>query len=320
MSWHFSQAWEAEYSADNSSVAVPSAPSKLMNTAEESSAHDRTTEVSHRSRFGTTSEPSTADHGAAALKSFLAAFPVREFQSPEKDRDLTILVPGFGQKWRESSVKYDLDSSSWKTHRCLFTEDLPESSVILPKWGLMRGGELWERTTPGLTTNESESGLWPTPTVSGNYNRKGSSAKSGGRARHGSQKLADAGHHERKETLQNGRPADVESRTSSRRTPTTGTASGRGRVLADAESQRLETRPPKEHGIDEASRSEGTGEPRGIGSESSDWRSWWETEPAVGRVANGAPNRVDRLRALGNGQVPAVAALAWRILAEEDGK
>jgi DNA (cytosine-5)-methyltransferase 1 len=41
---------------------------------------------------------------------------------------------------------------------------------------------------------------------------------------------------------------------------------------------------------------------------------WWDTEPDVGRVAHGIPNRVDRLRALGNGQVPAVAALAWRVL------
>ncbi len=41
---------------------------------------------------------------------------------------------------------------------------------------------------------------------------------------------------------------------------------------------------------------------------------WWETEPNVGRVADGVANRVDRLKAVGNGQVPAVAALAWRIL------
>lgn len=44
--------------------------------------------------------------------------------------------------------------------------------------------------------------------------------------------------------------------------------------------------------------------------------SWWETEPAVGRVADGMAYRVDRLRALGNGQVPAVAALAWQVLSE----
>jgi len=42
--------------------------------------------------------------------------------------------------------------------------------------------------------------------------------------------------------------------------------------------------------------------------------SWWEVESDVGRVADGVANRVDRLRALGNGQVPAVAALAWSVL------
>ena len=42
--------------------------------------------------------------------------------------------------------------------------------------------------------------------------------------------------------------------------------------------------------------------------------SWWQSEPAVGRVANGVAYRVDRLKAIGNGQVPAVAAMAFREL------
>jgi DNA (cytosine-5)-methyltransferase 1 len=42
--------------------------------------------------------------------------------------------------------------------------------------------------------------------------------------------------------------------------------------------------------------------------------SYWKTEPNVGRVAHGVASRVDRLKALGNGQVPAVAATAWTIL------
>jgi DNA (cytosine-5)-methyltransferase 1 len=44
---------------------------------------------------------------------------------------------------------------------------------------------------------------------------------------------------------------------------------------------------------------------------------WWATEPDVGRVANGLAARVDRLRAIGNGQVPAVVALAWQILTDK---
>lgn len=40
----------------------------------------------------------------------------------------------------------------------------------------------------------------------------------------------------------------------------------------------------------------------------------WQTEPAVGRVADGVAHRVDRLKAIGNGQVPLVAATAFETL------
>ncbi len=41
---------------------------------------------------------------------------------------------------------------------------------------------------------------------------------------------------------------------------------------------------------------------------------WWESEPGMGRVAHGVAARVDRLRCLGNGQVPRVVPLAWDLL------
>ena len=43
-------------------------------------------------------------------------------------------------------------------------------------------------------------------------------------------------------------------------------------------------------------------------------QGWWKLEPDLGRVAHGVAARVDRLKAIGNGQVPSVAALAWRVL------
>ncbi len=43
---------------------------------------------------------------------------------------------------------------------------------------------------------------------------------------------------------------------------------------------------------------------------------WWQSEPDVGRVADGVVARVDRLKAIGNGQVPAVVRLAWNTLYE----
>lgn len=58
------------------------------------------------------------------------------------------------------------------------------------------------------------------------------------------------------------------------------------------------------------------------------WRgcTWWRVDPAdedgafesqLGRVAHGVANRVDRLKAIGNGQVPLVAAVAFRILKQQ---
>jgi DNA (cytosine-5)-methyltransferase 1 len=43
---------------------------------------------------------------------------------------------------------------------------------------------------------------------------------------------------------------------------------------------------------------------------------WWQIEPPVDRVVDGMVDRVDRLKAIGNGQVPLCAATAWRILSE----
>ncbi len=41
--------------------------------------------------------------------------------------------------------------------------------------------------------------------------------------------------------------------------------------------------------------------------------SWWEVEPDVGRVVNGIPNRVDRLKGLGNSIVPQIAQALFEL-------
>ena len=41
---------------------------------------------------------------------------------------------------------------------------------------------------------------------------------------------------------------------------------------------------------------------------------WWQIEPPLDRVADGMVDRVDRLKAIGNGQVLLCAATAWNIL------
>nr|WP_218178699.1 DNA cytosine methyltransferase [Pseudomonas reactans] len=49
-----------------------------------------------------------------------------------------------------------------------------------------------------------------------------------------------------------------------------------------------------------------------------DGTGWWSSEPRMGRVADGVAYRLDRLKAIGNGQVPIVAASAFELLS--DGK
>jgi len=49
------------------------------------------------------------------------------------------------------------------------------------------------------------------------------------------------------------------------------------------------------------------GQQSGSGQEQSRRESWWEFEPNVGRVANGVPGRVHRLKGLGNSIVPQIA-------------
>lgn len=73
-------------------------------------------------------------------------------------------------------------------------------------------------------------------------------------------------------------------------TVNTGVSGGTGEIDSNTNSNRLEE--PRMQGLQKES-----------GVSASDLR-WWSTEPDVGRVANGVPNRVDRLRCLGNAVVP----------------
>ena len=54
-----------------------------------------------------------------------------------------------------------------------------------------------------------------------------------------------------------------------------------------------------------------------LGSRDVAGQDWWAIEPRLGRVAHGVADRVDRLEAIGNGQVPNVAAKAWQLLTTE---
>ena len=165
MSYLCSRALVEAYSEANSLDGAPSVPSKTTPTPQAYLSPDRMTDFSRLSRFGMTFAPLTDDLGGAVLTWCLADSRARTSASPEAARESTESEADFGQKWLELFVRYDRDTHSWKTHQCLFQEDLPWSWVTLPKWGLLRDGVCWGRIESEHPTKETESGLWRTPTV-----------------------------------------------------------------------------------------------------------------------------------------------------------
>jgi DNA (cytosine-5)-methyltransferase 1 len=87
---------------------------------------------------------------------------------------------------------------------------------------------------------------------------------------------------------------------------------GCGQDVADTEGS--VRRRPESHGVCTV-----YGQATELGKQGWDSKSissWWETEPDVGRVADGVPARVDRLRGLGNAVVPQVAEVIGRLVVE----
>lgn len=164
MSWHFSRALEAGFSAANCSAGEPSQQWKSMPSAPDDSCSDKMKGTWHRSPFGTMYVPSTDGHGAALLTWFQQASRARTSAPQELAQALMVSAPAYGAKWHALPAKFDLSSSGWKTAHSLWEEDLPWSSVILPSWGCMRDGECWEPMTLALPTSESACGFLPTPT------------------------------------------------------------------------------------------------------------------------------------------------------------
>ena len=87
---------------------------------------------------------------------------------------------------------------------------------------------------------------------------------------------------------------------------------GSTQFVADAESSRLSRR-ESSYGDGETKETQSTGPCYGRMFEFSG-TDWWKAEPSVGRVADGIPNRMDRLKCLGNSVVPEQAREAFKRL------
>jgi hypothetical protein len=207
MSWLFSQALVAAFLPESCSDGEQSAPSNGSNTQLAYLPPDKMTAFLRLSRFGMTFRPLTADRGAELLTSYLAAFRARTSALPEKAQASPASVAGCGDTWRGSLARFDPVASLWRTVQHSLLEDSKSFSVTWPRSGMTANGQCWELPTLARRTSATDSGLWPTPvasdigsrnkpysqcgtplslavkwptpTVCGNYNRKGASATSG---------------------------------------------------------------------------------------------------------------------------------------------
>lgn len=225
MSWLFSQALVAEYSAATCWDGAPSAPLSVMPTPHKFWRNDKPLEPSDLSRFGLTCAALTDDRGADLLTWFRGASLARTSALQAKAPASMEPAAECGPTWRGSLARFDPASATWRTAQPSLLGDSDECSVIWPRSGMTADGQCWELPTLAPPTSATGSGLWvptpcatdarpitggnlyvtetgtvrhmrpdgkssnrglaasaamwPTPTVCGNYNRKGASATSG---------------------------------------------------------------------------------------------------------------------------------------------
>ena len=161
MSWLFSQVLVEEYLAANSLDGEQSVQSSGKSTQQAYCAPDKMTDFSRLSRFGMTYKPLTDILGEELSMSSVVDFHVRTLVPQEKAQELTENDQECGEKWLASFVKYDQDSSLWRTHQCSLLGDLDEFLETWPQWGLMRNGECWEQQTLEQTIKGTGFGLSP---------------------------------------------------------------------------------------------------------------------------------------------------------------
>ena len=167
MSWLFSQALVAEYLGESSLDGEQSAPLNGSPTQLAYCAPDKMTDFFRLSRFGMTYKPLTEDLGQELLTLFREGFLAKTLVQQEEAQELTENEAECGEKWHASFVKYDPNTSLWKTHQCSLLGDLEEFLETWPQWGLMQNGECWEQKQLERPIKESVYGFaLPTPVAS----------------------------------------------------------------------------------------------------------------------------------------------------------
>lgn len=106
---------------------------------------------------------SSSGSGQSATNSeSVEAFHARICPMRETKKVLTVNVQGYFSNSQGLLMKYDPVNFCWKTAQTSLFSDLTEYYPELPKWGIMRNGELYPLATWGLGRKEKGGGFWGT--------------------------------------------------------------------------------------------------------------------------------------------------------------
>jgi hypothetical protein len=209
---------------------------------------------------------------------------------------------GYGASTPVLLAKLDRATSLWKTSQLCLVEGLETFSQTWPRSGMTRNGIAYQLPPLVRLTGATDFGLLPTPIAS---NTKAVALRSNGREPMDSTKpiFPTPCARDWKDT---GGGKHIPPEVSQPR-------SGRNDV-SDAESLRLQ------RGDIEGRQNEVLGSwiITQLAGRNRIARGWWDVEPGICRVANGVPNRMDRIKGLGNAVVPQIPEMIGRAILDAE--
>lgn len=258
-----------------------------------------------------------------------------------------------GRKLGIASASYDRNTRSWKTSQASCLNPISdEYSGIWPKSGMMLDGKLYPLKKQVIAIKEIDCGLWPTPTLCGNHNRKGLSKNSGDGLATAVKQFPTPTAQDFKRRGPNSKQQGLSNIDRFYPTPTNSMM-----TMQDMEQAKFAgngNRPKyrdcfptpcateARQGIQNRLNKESRGTQKSLtticqGNLNPDWVEWlmgwpigWsdlkpltklerldpsvDPHPDIPRTTDKTENRVNRIKAIGNGQVPLCASMAWEIL------
>lgn len=227
-----------------------------------------------------------------------AASPAKTSATPAGEPGSKGNARVFGRSTPDSFANYDPVTSSWRTSQLSLLEDSGEFSETWPRAGMTRSGTAFRLVPLAPLTGGTGSGLWPAPTARDHK---------------------DTG--DLRGVPENSLLPRVVQRAEREKWATPTAWLGRRPSQATGDPNRWHD-PKRSNELSDSG--SGNGNARGAQSDvgvladglSAGLAGHWAAEPDVGRVAVGVPERVAKLRSLGNALVPQIAEWIGRRIVE----